>query len=92
MSNGYYEELRGSLDASGRCPPKIHHRFIAMWFPFDASSTHLDNLSFQASPHKGQRNHIALRLLAQGSAMVLVMALGWWGTARPDLRRWLSRA
>jgi hypothetical protein len=43
------------------------------------SSTHLDNSSFQATNHKEHRNHIALKLLAEGSVVVLAMALGWWG-------------
>jgi hypothetical protein len=43
------------------------------------SSTHLDNSSFQATNHKEHRNHIALKLLAEGSVVVLIMALGWWG-------------
>ena len=41
------------------------------------SSTHLDNSSFQANNHKEHRNHIALKLLAEGSVVVLAMALGW---------------
>ena len=43
------------------------------------SSIHLDNSSFQATSHNEHRNHIALKLLAEGSVVVLVMALGWWG-------------
>jgi hypothetical protein len=43
------------------------------------SSTHLDNSSFQATNHNEHRNHIALKLLAEDSVVVLVMALGWWG-------------
>jgi hypothetical protein len=43
------------------------------------SSTQLDNSSFQATNHNEHRNHIALKLLAEGSVVVLVMALGWWG-------------
>ena len=43
------------------------------------SSTHLETSRFQASQHEEQRNHVVLRLLAEGSVMVLVMALGWWG-------------
>src|ERR687898_364891 len=45
------------------------------------SSTHLDNASFQATNHNEHRNHIALKLLAEGSVVVLIMALGWWGMA-----------
>jgi hypothetical protein len=45
------------------------------------SSTHLDNSGLQATHHKEHRNHIALKLLAEGSVVVLVMALGWWGMA-----------
>jgi hypothetical protein len=29
--------------------------------------------------HNQQRNHVVVRLLAEGSVMVLIMALGWWG-------------
>jgi hypothetical protein len=43
------------------------------------SSTHLDNSSFQATNHNEHRNHIALKLLAEGWVVVLIMALGWWG-------------
>jgi hypothetical protein len=43
------------------------------------SATRLNNGSFQASYNKQQRLHIVARLLAQGSVVVLVMALGWWG-------------
>jgi hypothetical protein len=60
-------------------PPKIHPRFIALCFPFDVSSTQLDNSSFQPTHHKEHRKHIVVRLLAEGSVVVLVMALGWWG-------------
>jgi hypothetical protein len=64
-------------------PPKIHRRFIADSSPsvslVGVSSTHLDNSSFQATNHKEHRNHIALKLLAEGSVVVLIMALGWWG-------------
>jgi hypothetical protein len=45
------------------------------------SSTHLDNASFQATNHNEPPNHIALKLLAEGSVVVLLMALGWWGMA-----------
>ena len=45
------------------------------------SSTPLDNASLQAINHNEHRNHIVLRLLAEGSVVVLVMALGWWGMA-----------
>jgi hypothetical protein len=45
------------------------------------SSTHLENSSFQPTHHKEQRNHIVLILLAEGSVVVLIMALGWWGMA-----------
>jgi hypothetical protein len=58
-------------------------RFIAHSSPsvclVGMSSTHLDNSSFQATNHKELRNHIALKLLAEGSVVVLAMALGWWG-------------
>ena len=60
-------------------PPKIHRRFIALCFPFDVSSTQLDNSSFQPTHHKEHRNHIVLMLLAEGSVVVVLMALGWWG-------------
>jgi hypothetical protein len=43
------------------------------------SSTHLDNSSFHATNHNEHPNQIALKLLAQGSVVVLVMALRWWG-------------
>src|SRR3712207_1494572 len=43
------------------------------------SSTHLDDPSFQATLRNEHRNPIALKLLAEGSVVVLLMALGWWG-------------
>jgi hypothetical protein len=58
-------------------------RFIADSLPcvplLGVSSTHLETSSFQASHHNHQRNHVVLRLLAEGSVVVLVLALGWWG-------------
>jgi hypothetical protein len=45
------------------------------------SATQLDNSSFQATNHKEHRNHIVARLLAEGSVVVVLMALGWWGMA-----------
>jgi hypothetical protein len=43
------------------------------------NSTHLDNSRLQAPHHNQQRVPIVVRLLAQGSVVVLVIALGWWG-------------
>ena len=43
------------------------------------SPTHLETSSLHASQHKEQRKHVVLRLLAEGSVVVVVMALGWWG-------------
>jgi hypothetical protein len=43
------------------------------------SSKQLETSSFQASHHRQKRNHVVVRLLAEGSVVVLVMALGWWG-------------
>jgi hypothetical protein len=64
----------------GRCLPL---RFIADSSPsvslVGMSSTHLDNSRFQATNHNQHRNHIALKLLAEGSVVVLILALGWWG-------------
>jgi hypothetical protein len=66
--------------AAGCCLPL---RFIVDSSPcvslLGVSSTQLDNSSFQATNHNEHRNHIALKLLAEGSVVVLVMALGWWG-------------
>jgi hypothetical protein len=45
------------------------------------SSTHLETSSFHASHNKEQRLPIVLGLLAEGSVVVVVMALGWWGMA-----------
>jgi hypothetical protein len=45
------------------------------------NSTHLDNSSLQAPHHNQQRLPIVVRLSAQGSVVVLVIALGWWGMA-----------
>jgi hypothetical protein len=43
------------------------------------SSKQLETSSFQASHHNQKRNNVVVRLLAEGSVVVLVMALGWWG-------------
>jgi hypothetical protein len=43
------------------------------------SATPLNNGSSQASHNKQQRLPIVLRLLAQGSVLMVVMAFGWWG-------------
>jgi len=43
------------------------------------SSKQLETSSFQASHHRQKRNHVVVRLLAEGLVAVLVMALGWWG-------------
>jgi hypothetical protein len=40
-----------------------------------------NNSSFQASHHKEHRNHIVVRLLAEGLVVVVVMGVGWWGMA-----------
>jgi hypothetical protein len=65
--------------------PLIHRRFIDDSSPcvslLGVSSTQLDNSSFQATTHKEHRNHIVARLLAEGSVVVVLMALGWWGMA-----------
>ena len=64
----------------GRCLPL---RFIADSSPsvslLGVSSTLLDNARFQATNHNEHRNHIALKLLAEGSVVVLIIILGWWG-------------
>jgi hypothetical protein len=43
------------------------------------SSTQLDNGYYQASHHNQRRLHLVLRLLVQGSVVVVVMTLGGWG-------------
>ena len=62
----------------------IHAEFIADSSPrvplLGVNSTHLETSSFQTNHHKGQRLPIVLRLLAEGSVVVLVLASGWWGT------------
>jgi hypothetical protein len=61
----------------------IHAEFIADSSPgvplLGVNSTHLETSSFQANHHKGQRLPIVLRLLAESSVVVLVLASGWWG-------------
>ena len=58
-------------------------RFIAHSSPcvslLGVSATQLDNSSFQASHYEEHRNHVVVRLLAEGSVVVLVMGGGWWG-------------
>jgi hypothetical protein len=58
-------------------------RFIAHSSPCvslpGVSATQLDNSSFQASHHEEHRNHVVVRLLAEGSVVVVVIGLGWWG-------------
>ncbi len=62
---------------------RVIRRFIDNSSPCGAlvgvSSTHLETSSLHASQNKEQRNHVVLRLLAEGSVVVVVMALGWWG-------------
>ena len=43
------------------------------------NSTRLDNESLQAPYHDQQPLLIVVKLLAQSSVVVLVLALGWWG-------------
>jgi hypothetical protein len=45
------------------------------------SSTQLDNSNVQATHHKEHRNQIIVRLLAEGSVVVMLIAIGWWGMA-----------
>jgi hypothetical protein len=59
-------------------------RFIADSSPcvciLGVSTTRLDNASLQeASYLKERRVNIVVRLLAESLAVVLLMALGWWG-------------
>ena len=35
--------------------------------------------SLRAHPHQGQRPRFAVRLLAEGSVVVALLASGWWG-------------
>ena len=46
-----------------------------------ASPTRPYNARLQSSHHNHQRNRIVLRLLAEGSVVVVVMAFGCWGMA-----------
>ena len=43
------------------------------------SSAQLDNGYYQASHYNQRRLHLVLRLLVQGSIVMVVMALCWWG-------------
>jgi hypothetical protein len=43
------------------------------------SDIHLETNSLQATHHNQQRNHCVVRLLAQGTVVVLVIAIGGWG-------------
>ena len=45
------------------------------------SATRLENSSFQATSHNQHRNHIVFRLLAEGSVVAVLLALGCWGMA-----------
>ena len=58
-------------------------RFIADSSPcvflVGMSATQLANASFQATNHKEHRKHIVVRLLAEGSVVVALIAIGWWG-------------
>jgi hypothetical protein len=60
-------------------------RFIENSSPCDSlmgvSSTQLENSSFQATNHNQHRNHIVFRLVAEGSVVVVLLALGWLGMA-----------
>ena len=56
-------------------------RFIADSSPcvflVGMSATQLANASFQATNHKEHRKHIVVRLLAEGSVVVALIAIGW---------------
>ena len=58
-------------------------RFIADSSPcvflVGMSATQLANASIQATNHKEHRKHIVVRLLAEGSVVVALIAIGWWG-------------
>ena len=41
------------------------------------SSTHLENKSFQLTNRKEHRKHVVVRLLAEGSVVVALIAIGW---------------
>jgi hypothetical protein len=41
------------------------------------SPTQLETSSLQASEHNQQRNQVVLRLLAEGSVVVALIAIGW---------------
>jgi hypothetical protein len=58
-------------------------RFIADSSPcvclLGVNATRLDNSSFQATHHIQHRNHIVVRLLAEGSIVMVIITIGWWG-------------
>ncbi len=64
---------------------RVIRRFIidsSPCVPFvSVNSTPLDNASSQAPHHDQHRNPIVVRLLAEGSVVVVLMAIGWWGMA-----------
>jgi len=43
------------------------------------SATQLENASFQVTNHKEHRKHVVVRLLAEGSVVVALIAIGWLG-------------
>ena len=43
------------------------------------SDTYLEKSSLQATHHNQQRNYCVVRLLAESSVVVLIIAFGWWG-------------
>ena len=43
------------------------------------SATRLENASFQLTNHKVHRKHVVVRLLAEGSVVVALIAIGWLG-------------
>lgn len=50
--------------------------YIALCCPWGVSPTQPETSSLQASEHNLQRNHVVLRLLAEGSVVALI-AIGW---------------
>ena len=58
-------------------------RFIADSSPRGSlvgmSATQLENASFQVTNHKEHRKHVVVRLLAEGSVVVALIAIGWLG-------------
>jgi hypothetical protein len=71
--------LRRIYLRSTRVNKPLVERIIRLFILVGVGSAQLDSGYYQASHHNQRRLHLVLRLLVQGSVVVVVMAVGGWG-------------